>query len=409
MQKREYIKSIGVIIGISLLFTGCAEYKLSVPTTPYKIELGSTLSTDANDYMDYFKIPEDKQKEIIDNINLGVSSIDTSKVGEYRASISYGKTTYLFTADVVDTTAPIATVKSGLSYTNGTVVNAADVVESVTDLAEYNVKFVVDGKEADTVTLSTDGTNTLTVKVTDASGNSNTYTVDVNVYTPDTVAPAINGVKNLSTTVGTEISLTDGITVADDMDGDLTASLIVSGGVDFNTAGDYNITYTATDKSGNASSVPAVVTVAEVKKVTTTASATTSKKKSTTSSTKSASTTSETASTGTASSGSASVASGSSESAAVSSSSTTSTPSADTSTQASSTPTSSTPASSSTSGTTSSTPTTGGTSTTPAVVDGYTYDASKGGYFSTTPVPITNPDGTTSYVMPGSDQIPSLN
>jgi hypothetical protein len=52
-----------------------------------------------------------------------------------------------------------------------------------------------------------------------------------------------------------------GATATDDVDGDLTNHINVSGTVDTATAGDYTLTYSATDAAGNTGNVTRTVTV----------------------------------------------------------------------------------------------------------------------------------------------------
>ena len=42
-----------------------------------------------------------------------------------------------------------------------------------------------------------------------------------------------------------------GATAIDDIDGDITEKIIISGEVDAETAGTYTVTYTVTDRAGN--------------------------------------------------------------------------------------------------------------------------------------------------------------
>ena len=52
-----------------------------------------------------------------------------------------------------------------------------------------------------------------------------------------------------------------GATATDDVDGDLTSKITVSGSVDTTTAGVYTLTYSATDAAGNTGSASRMVTV----------------------------------------------------------------------------------------------------------------------------------------------------
>lgn len=74
--------------------------------------------------------------------------------------------------------------------------------------------------------------------------------------------PTISGVKNITVDCGTQVDLLSGIS-AKDANGN-TLSVQISGTVDFNTPGTYNITYTATNGNGSSVSASAVVTVLPV-------------------------------------------------------------------------------------------------------------------------------------------------
>ncbi|RDJ31932.1 MAG: DUF5011 domain-containing protein [Crenarchaeota archaeon] len=70
----------------------------------------------------------------------------------------------------------------------------------------------------------------------------------------DTTAPVItlNGDNPVTIELNTEVYIEDGATVTDDVDGDITTSLIIGGDVvDESTLGTYVITYDAVDSSGN--------------------------------------------------------------------------------------------------------------------------------------------------------------
>lgn len=78
----------------------------------------------------------------------------------------------------------------------------------------------------------------------------------------DKEPPVISGTKNKTVTVGGTISYKQGVVVTDNKDDNPTLEIDISK-VDLYKAGNYEVTYTATDKSGNSSSVTIVVTVVE--------------------------------------------------------------------------------------------------------------------------------------------------
>jgi hypothetical protein len=70
------------------------------------------------------------------------------------------------------------------------------------------------------------------------------------------------------------VFIDSGATATDNIDGDLTAKIIVTGAVDTSTAGVYTLTYSATDAAGNTGSTSRTVTVATLASATTTSTTT---------------------------------------------------------------------------------------------------------------------------------------
>ncbi len=66
--------------------------------------------------------------------------------------------------------------------------------------------------------------------------------------------PIINVDNAVSTKLGVEINLNEGFSASDVEDGDLTNSVQVSGNVNFNKTGKYDVTYTVVDSHGNKTS-----------------------------------------------------------------------------------------------------------------------------------------------------------
>ncbi len=76
----------------------------------------------------------------------------------------------------------------------------------------------------------------------------------------DETPPEIQGVKDLTVTLGDALSYREGVTVTDDEDGSPSLEIDTTQ-VDLTKEGTYPITYTAKDASGNAATVKATVTV----------------------------------------------------------------------------------------------------------------------------------------------------
>jgi hypothetical protein len=96
----------------------------------------------------------------------------------------------------------------------------------------------------------------------DTGGSQSTSTTTTSTTSTDTNPPTItlNGSAAIQLTVGD--TFTDpGATALDDVDGDLTAKIVVSGSVDTSTPGMYTLTYSVSDAAGNNAQVSRVVTV----------------------------------------------------------------------------------------------------------------------------------------------------
>jgi hypothetical protein len=131
--------------------------------------------------------------------------------------------------------------------------------------------------EASSATIDTGSETTyiITYKATDQRGNFSTATRSVIVgsasgtttgSTPaastDTTLPVVTLTGGAAMELAVGDTFTDpGATASDDIDGDITASIAVTGTVDTATAGSYTLTYTATDAAGNIGSASRLVSV----------------------------------------------------------------------------------------------------------------------------------------------------
>jgi len=105
---------------------------------------------------------------------------------------------------------------------------------------------------AGTVDANTPGTYGISYNVSDGSGNQATG-LTREVIVVDTLAPEITLIGEVTIIHEAGHPFTDpGASALDNIDGDLTASIQVSGQVDSNVPGDYALTYNVSDQSGNA-------------------------------------------------------------------------------------------------------------------------------------------------------------
>ena len=192
-------------------------------------------------------------------------SVDTSVAGtytvNYSVSDSAGNTASVDRIVVVnpDTTPPVITLNGanpmtvylGQSYSepNATAFDNVD--------GDLTSQIVITGA----VNTSVVGTYTVTYSVSDNAGNSASAIRTVNVVT-DTVPPVItlNGDNPMNINLGGTYS-EPGATAVDNLDGDLTAQIQITGAVNTAVAGLYTVNYSVTDSSGNTASVDRRVNV----------------------------------------------------------------------------------------------------------------------------------------------------
>jgi len=219
---------------------------------PVTVEKGSTYSDDGATASD--NVDGDLTSDIVIT-----GTVDTSVVGTYTLTYSVtdeaGNTgTATRIVNVVDTTPPVITVtgdnpltvEKGSTYTDAGA--TADGGETVTSSGTVNTTVV--------------GSYTLTYSATDAAGNTGTATRIVNVV--DTTPPVITVTGDNPVTVEKGSTYTDaGATASDNVDGDLTSDIVITGTVDTSVVGTYTLTYSVTDEAGNTGTATRTVNVVD--------------------------------------------------------------------------------------------------------------------------------------------------
>ena len=181
-----------------------------------------------------------------------LSDIKMDEPGDYTISFSVDGIRYDSILHLEDTTPPRAT---GIDYEGfaGYPKTAEELVDGLTDATAVTAEFVEDPK------FDEPGERDIHIRLVDAAGNEDIVTSHINLKKDDE-APVIEGTKDISIITGQAIAYKDRVTVTDNADPDITFT-VDNSSVDNNTEGTYKVTYSATDKAGNTTSVEITVTV----------------------------------------------------------------------------------------------------------------------------------------------------
>jgi len=193
--------------------------------------------------------------------------VDTSIPGTYTrtysVSDSAGNTASVDRTVIVeaDTTAPVLTL-NGANPMNinvgGTYIEPGATALDNLD-GDVTSQIIITGQ----VNTSIAGVYTVNYTVSDTAGNQASVNRRVNVIA-DTTPPVLTllGANPMELTLG-DTYAEPGFTAIDNVDGDLSNSVVVTGSVDTSVVGANTLTYSVTDSSSNTTSVTRVVNVNE--------------------------------------------------------------------------------------------------------------------------------------------------
>ncbi|MCP4001588.1 MAG: DUF5011 domain-containing protein, partial [Gammaproteobacteria bacterium] len=238
---------------------------ISTPITTATVDILYQYDVDATDgyggISQVFSLTQNPPSMTVDSASGIISWIpDPSDVGTHPVSVNVddgngGSATQSYNITVsnaVDTTAPIITLlgSTPVDIEVGTAYNDAGATASDNVDGNITTSIVTTGLPIDT---STPGSYIVTYDVTDFSGNA-AIQVTRTVNVSDTEVPVItlSGSTPVNVEVGTAYN-DAGATASDNVDGNITASIIITGlPIDTNTPGSHIVTYNVTDSSGNA-------------------------------------------------------------------------------------------------------------------------------------------------------------
>ena len=193
----------------------------------------------------YFKEEPAFPDLVNSNLNFDDVNIDLPQTISFNIQM-YGRN-FPCKLIITDTVPPVGQGIPQKIFACDEIPDAASCVTGIDDITDVAATW------KDVPDMSEGGNFTAVVLLTDGCGNETTVDVPFEV-TKDSEAPVIVGALDMEVYIGDTITYKDNIIVTDDYDENPTLTIDTSN-VDVNEEGTYEVTYTATDFSGNESSV----------------------------------------------------------------------------------------------------------------------------------------------------------
>ncbi len=226
MKKKSVVVVLTVTMVIEMTAVGCGDKQLALATDRVSVELGYELNTDVAAYV--------ADADIAVETTIDFGAVDVSKLGTYTAVVTYKDQTASLEVDVVDTTAPEAEVVNQVTVGVDEPLYVEDVLTSVIELTG-NVTATFD----DLADESTDATEEVeTTEGVEAAKDVET-TEDMEVT---------EEVEATGASEDMETFVLDDVTVTNDA-------------IVFHTVGEYSVSLTLADESGNSKQVEVPVLV----------------------------------------------------------------------------------------------------------------------------------------------------
>lgn len=238
MKKRTLILgTAGAIILSGSIFMACSMNETyTLNSNEVTVELGETLDTDISTYVEC-------SERIKDDIKIDVSGVDTSKVGSYKATVTYKEETMDFTVNVEDTTAPtVYLANDGVFKTMvGETLAKDDIVSQMDDLAGISRYYILaddNTSENEEISYPEEGDYVNKIVVVDNNGNSTEKDFTVHVV-PDYLAH-VSGFHDWTVEQNADIDFTQGIET------DERIASVTAGTIDLSQPGERTLVYSIT-------------------------------------------------------------------------------------------------------------------------------------------------------------------
>lgn len=183
-------------------------------------------------------------------------AITLNHVGTFEIRLLYQNVEYSESITVIDAQAPMVTLKDEVIAYQKHEFDPATAVESYSDATDvsFAVKGILNTEEV--------GEYPVIISATDEGDNVTEFTTMVKVIA-DTEFPVIEGAMNRNYFLGETVSYLDGVTARDAVDGGVEV-YVDNGQVNADKEGSYEVTYSASDISGNQAAVTVTFTFSKM-------------------------------------------------------------------------------------------------------------------------------------------------
>ena len=252
------ILSFFVFIDILFIYLILTTTPITLKRTRFTYEYGETINTDPSYYFN-------ANDHVLMNVQMNLTNILT-EVGIYQASATYYDTVFDFEVEVIDTVKPKFILKQvEYEVILNEKIYAEDLLVEIEDLSETKIHFINEetNEKFDYKVYNEVGSYIERIIVEDVYGNqSASLRVKISVV-KNKVPPYFIGIENIEIKKDSYFDPLEKIKAVDELDGDLTNSIMINGTVNVNECGTYALTYTVSDSDGNTVKTVRIIKVVE--------------------------------------------------------------------------------------------------------------------------------------------------
>lgn len=260
MQNKIIVSILGLFILVDaiLIYLALTISPIKLRRNTFVYQYGEEIPVSVEEYVT-------ANPSVLESVKLDLSRV-SKDVGKYQASIEYFGEKQTFEIEIIDTIKPKVQLKQvQFNIEVGKTIYAKDLIKKIEDQSQTTVYFYDEKtkQKLKSKSYAEVGSHMEKIVVEDEHGNQSSALRVKIVVESNKVLPKITGANDIEIHVGDELDLKKGVKATDDVEGNITFRMIISGTVDNQTPGIYQVTYTVSDNAGNVAKVVRKVTVIE--------------------------------------------------------------------------------------------------------------------------------------------------